>query len=116
FPHSNSMFDKDELEEERRLAYVAITRAKEKLYLTHAVNRKYFGNLQSNKISRFLENIDPLLITKEGGNIDSHFDSDTSISDSYNFGSNTLNLKIGDKVKHEYFGVGVIKLIDDEII
>ncbi len=54
FPHSQSMFDTGELEEERRLCYVGITRAKEKLYLTFAKRRLYFGQSVSNSISRFV--------------------------------------------------------------
>lgn len=54
FPHSRSLLDLGELEEERRLCYVAITRAKEALYLTHTRSRLYFGNVQSNILSRFI--------------------------------------------------------------
>lgn len=54
FPHSQSMLDNSELEEERRLCYVGITRAKEKLYLTFAKRRLYFGQIVNNAISRFI--------------------------------------------------------------
>jgi DNA helicase-2/ATP-dependent DNA helicase PcrA len=54
FPHSQSMFDAGEIEEERRLCYVGITRAREKLYLTFAKRRLYFGQIVSNQISRFI--------------------------------------------------------------
>ncbi len=54
FPHSQSLLDTHELEEERRLCYVGITRAKEKLYLTFAKRRLYFGQFVSNSISRFI--------------------------------------------------------------
>ncbi|RJQ27458.1 ATP-dependent DNA helicase PcrA [Candidatus Parcubacteria bacterium] len=54
FPHSQSFFDKSELEEERRLCYVGITRAKEKLFLTYAKNRLFFGQRNSNMPSRFI--------------------------------------------------------------
>ncbi len=54
FPHSQSMFDAGEVEEERRLCYVGITRAKEKLYLTYARRRLYFGQVVNNPISRFI--------------------------------------------------------------
>ncbi|MDO8986667.1 MAG: 3'-5' exonuclease, partial [Coriobacteriia bacterium] len=57
FPHANSMFEQSGLEEERRLAYVAITRARERLYLTHAHSRSLFGATQYNKPSRFLGEI-----------------------------------------------------------
>lgn len=54
FPHSRSLMDKTELEEERRLAYVGMTRAMEKLYLTYARKRLFFGQRTSNTISRFI--------------------------------------------------------------
>ena len=57
FPHANSMFEAAGLEEERRLAYVAITRARERLYLTHAHSRSLFGSTQHNPPSRFLGEI-----------------------------------------------------------
>lgn len=54
FPHSRALMDKQELEEERRLCYVGMTRAKEKLYLTYARRRLFFGQKSMNYISRFL--------------------------------------------------------------
>ena len=55
FPIGDSAFDKDELEEERRLAYVAMTRAREKLHLTAAASRRIFGTPRMNIPSRFIE-------------------------------------------------------------
>lgn len=63
FPHSRSMLDVAQLEEERRLAYVGMTRAKEKLYLTYAANRLYFGTHSTNLVSRFVVDIPQELIT-----------------------------------------------------
>lgn len=57
FPHSRSLMEKDEIEEERRLCYVGITRAKEKLYLTYANKRLFFGTRTQNMISRFIADI-----------------------------------------------------------
>jgi DNA helicase-2/ATP-dependent DNA helicase PcrA len=57
FPHSRSLMDKDEIEEERRLCYVGITRAKEKLYLTFANRRLFFGTRTQNIISRFIADV-----------------------------------------------------------
>jgi len=57
FPHSRSLMEKEELEEERRLAYVGITRAKENLFLTHSRRRLYFGIRNFNQISRFITEI-----------------------------------------------------------
>jgi len=57
FPHSRSLMDVSQLEEERRLAYVGITRAKELLYLSYASRRLYFGEKISNPPSRFIMDI-----------------------------------------------------------
>jgi len=62
FPHSRSMLSREELEEERRLCYVGITRAKKKLYLTFARRRLFFGNLISNPVSRFISDISENLL------------------------------------------------------
>jgi len=68
FPHMRSMTDPNEMEEERRLAYVGLTRAMEKLYLTNAWARMIFGQTQYNPPSRFLDEIpDELVETAEGG-------------------------------------------------
>ncbi|MBI3103623.1 UvrD-helicase domain-containing protein [Candidatus Daviesbacteria bacterium] len=63
FPHSRSMLNMNELEEERRLCYVGITRAKEKLYLTYTRQRLYFGTRSNNLVSRFLSDIPQNLIS-----------------------------------------------------
>ena len=68
FPHSRSLMDTNQLEEERRLAYVGITRAKEVLYLTYASSRLYFGERISNPPSRFIMDIPENLIENIGGN------------------------------------------------
>jgi DNA helicase-2/ATP-dependent DNA helicase PcrA len=57
FPHSRSAESEEELEEERRLCYVGITRAKERLILTHAVERRLYGYPQANLVSRFVREI-----------------------------------------------------------
>jgi len=57
FPHSRALMDSSEMEEERRLCYVGITRAKERLYLIHASERNLYGRFQCNEVSRFIENI-----------------------------------------------------------
>jgi DNA helicase-2/ATP-dependent DNA helicase PcrA len=66
FPHSRALVDANELEEERRLAYVGITRAQERLFLTHAWSRQQFGTTQYNPPSRFLEEIPEELIEHQG--------------------------------------------------
>lgn len=67
FPHSRSLFSRDEIEEERRLCYVGISRAKRRLFLTFARGRLYFGRRQSNMPSRFLGEIPPELLEFETG-------------------------------------------------
>lgn len=57
FPHSRALMERDELEEERRLCYVGVTRAKERLYLTYANRRLFFGTRTQNMISRFIADI-----------------------------------------------------------
>jgi DNA helicase-2/ATP-dependent DNA helicase PcrA len=112
FPHSNSMYDDKELEEERRLAYVAITRAKKNLALTNASTRVYFGKSQSNPPSRFLFDIDKELVNFESGGIENMWD-DEPVSSSF---QSNVNLDRGERVKHEYFGIGTVVGIDDEMI
>jgi DNA helicase-2/ATP-dependent DNA helicase PcrA len=62
FPHSRALMDASEMEEERRLCYVGITRAKERLYLIYAGERNIYGRFQCNEKSRFIENIPEHLI------------------------------------------------------
>lgn len=69
FPHSRSLLDAGEIEEERRLCYVGITRAKEKLYLSYASRRLYFGQRSSNMISRFIADIPEYLIEYQNSGI-----------------------------------------------
>jgi len=77
FPHSRSLMDKEELEEERRLCYVGITRAKEKLYLTYANRRLFFGTRTENLISRFIGDLPEELIEKRVSlDMDRGFNSD----------------------------------------
>jgi len=62
FPHSRALMDKNELEEERRLCYVGMTRAKEKLFLTHARKRLFFGQRSMNTVSRFVSELPPGIV------------------------------------------------------
>ena len=57
FPHSNCLFEPSELEEERRLCYVGMTRAEKRLYLTYARSRMIYGSIQANPASRFIGEI-----------------------------------------------------------
>ncbi len=67
FPHARSSENEDELEEERRLCYVGITRAKERLILTHAIERRLYGYPQANLVSRFVQEIPGEAMEKIGG-------------------------------------------------
>lgn len=67
FPLSRATTQEDELEEERRLAYVGITRAEQELYLTNAASRMLYGKWQSNPVSRFIEEIDDDLLNYVNG-------------------------------------------------
>lgn len=111
FPHTNSMVDVKEMEEERRLAYVAITRAKRQLFLTHATKRKYFGIVQMNPISRFVTDINTDVLDFEAGYSNSGFDTYSEWEGTKDEFVADIDLKVGDKVKHEYFGKGVVKCI-----
>jgi DNA helicase-2/ATP-dependent DNA helicase PcrA len=69
FPHSRSLLDKRQLEEERRLCYVGITRAKEKLYLTYTRRRLLYGNVTGSIVSRFIAEIPTHILERHGGHV-----------------------------------------------
>lgn len=69
FPHSRSLMDRSELEEERRLCYVGMTRAKEKLYLTYARRRLFFGQRTANTVSRFVLDLPEHVISQNFGSV-----------------------------------------------
>lgn len=77
FPHNRALADPAELEEERRLAYVGITRARERLFVSHAWQRMLFGQSQYNPPSRFLAEVPAELFDRQG-NVDSGYDSSRS--------------------------------------
>ena len=106
FPHINSLMDNNELEEERRLCYVAITRAKEKLYLTNALRRVLYGKDQINPPSRFISEIDKdLLDYEEVVNNSNNFKKINKL-DMLN--TNNIDWQVGDYCYHEVFGQGRI--------
>ena len=109
FPHFRSVDNDDELEEERRLCYVGITRAKEKLYLLNAKRRTLFGRTDVNSPSRFVNEITPDLL--ESNEI---IVNNTICNDMYDEERN-YELKVGDKVKHVKYGYGVVVQIDGSI-
>lgn len=113
FPHSRSYLDPKEMEEERRLAYVAVTRAKNHLYISYASSREYFGKVNSNQVSRFVLDI-PANIIETVNLYSQDFGSDYSKSEGELEDSVTseLYLDVGDLVTHPVFGIG--KIIDYE--
>jgi len=114
FPHVRSLGNQSELEEERRLAYVGITRAEQRLYLTHAWSRTLYGTTQYNPASRFLDEIPKEFFSevqdaghnKKRTPID--FQKSKSGSPSPIAKEKQLNITIGDDVHHPKFGDGVI--------
>ncbi len=122
FPHARSTGSADEMEEERRLCYVGLTRAMKKLYLTHASSRALFGSVSYNAPSRFLNELPEEVIERQGIKPKAKFTADTSaVSQSIQRSAiytptllkksniDTAQYQIGQKVKHARFGTGVIK-------
>lgn len=113
-PISKALYDDEELEEERRLMYVAITRAKEKLYLLNAGRRMLYGNMQMNPPSRFISEIsDNLLDKEETKNEMNSLKTKLLYSDDNTSGEEFKN---GDIVTHLTFGKGVVVSVDDKFI
>ena len=106
FPHSRALYDASEMEEERRLCYVGMTRAREELYLITSSSRLIFGQRMYNPPSRFLGEIEA-----------------TEVAPAMTFGAaqsgepevimdDEMELEIGDKVRHELFGTGQVVGVD----
>lgn len=134
FPLQRAMMDDNELEEERRLAYVGITRAKKELYLTNAYSRMMYGRMQNNPPSRFLDEIDPKDLQKEESNqlqssfIKSNFQSQTAPfarkaeraraqvytakKASGAVGAEKKGWSVGDQVEHKAWGRGVVTKVN----
>ena len=122
FPLSRALMEESELEEERRLAYVGITRAEEALYLTNAFSRTLYGRTQYNRPSRFVEEIDQELLEIEGmrptpkktpvfakKTAYSYKQPETAVVPSKSAtGGENNNWKPGDKVKHKKWGLGTV--------
>ena len=112
FPHSRSFESAKELEEERRLCYVGITRAKKKLYLLSARTRTLYGRTSGTIESRFIKEIDPKLINIKNESVKK--DENKKVSNMYS--NKTVDgLKAGDTVIHTIFGEGVIIKISGDI-
>ena len=113
FPHSNSLESNDELEEERRLCYVAITRAKKKLYLINARSRILYGKVSSNVPSRFINEISDEYIETIGKKEDSNVFKPKI--DKNKMMNENNDLHPGDMVNHDKYGFGVVVTIDGSI-
>ena len=113
FPHNRSFESLSELEEERRLCYVGITRAKSKLYLLSAKQRTIFGMTSSTVESRFIKEIDESVINKTSTTKEKPSNHHSFVTDMYT--SNDTDFKPGDKITHNVFGEGVIISINGKI-
>lgn len=128
FPGSRAEFDSNELEEERRLCYVAITRAEEKLYMTYANSRIMYGNEDwSREASRFIDEIPKELIESNISRVVSYkpnnekgsfiteraFKKMITIED-LNKTAKNFPYSVGEKVMHKKFGLGVVKAVNDK--
>jgi DNA helicase-2/ATP-dependent DNA helicase PcrA len=118
FPHSRTLGDPEELQEERRLAYVGLTRARENLFITRAEYRSSWGAPNYNAPSRFLSEIpDSVIEWNEVQEKASTISSSNRSSIRRNFAapkptgkssSNTMQLEIGERVSHDTFGLGTV--------
>ncbi|HYF96925.1 MAG TPA: UvrD-helicase domain-containing protein [Patescibacteria group bacterium] len=112
-PHTRAQYDQHDMEEERRLCYVGMTRAKEELYMIYAGSRVLYGGVQHNIPSRFLSEIDAQLSTRiEFGNSQ---DMTFGASQASNEPRYVEELNRGDKVRHQIFGVGTILDIEEDV-
>lgn len=126
FPHSRTLFEPAELEEERRLCYVGMTRARERLYLTHATMRLLYGSTQRNAISRFVMEIPPEFCEsgliagphklgvgalKFGGSAQGSGYRSDPFPDEF---EHVVELEIGDIVEHAMFGQGKVLGIEED--
>ena len=114
FPHMNSLMENSELEEERRLCYVAITRAKDNLHLVNARRRTLFGKEQINPVSRFLGEIDKDLI--ESNAKEELPQKEEKIQVGEMFREEEVDYQVGDYVYHESFGTGRVTEVTNTLV
>ena len=121
FPLSNKFSADAQLEEERRLFYVAVTRAKQKVYITHARSRYRFGEVAYQSRSRFIDELDPNTYAEVNGNIGRKSSARKSKKEMYyeyfenvdyeDFDQDNKSLRPGSRVMHEKFGLGKVTLV-----
>ncbi len=119
FPHLNSLMNPEEIEEERRLCYVAITRCRKKLYLTNARIRVLFGQEQINPVSRFISEIDDDLLDNIGIKVINNSYNENKYeevkSPSENYSNTDISYRVNDFVYHDTFGSGrVVEVIENK--
>lgn len=112
FPHSNSVNEEGGLDEERRLCYVGITRARDILYITNAKRRMLYGKDTINPPSRFIAEIDENLLKKNV--LSERVEIEKSSQKYYN--EEGADFRPGDLINHDVFGHGVVLAIDGDII
>lgn len=109
FPHRNSLTDQEQIEEERRLCYVAITRAKKFLYLVNAKKRTIYGETTYNLPSRFIDEIDT-------SNLDIDENEDIKVFNKDEMIDYNIDYNLGDKVIHDTYGEGIIVSVDNTVL
>ncbi|MEC1625292.1 DNA helicase PcrA [Bacillus sp. PK3-037] len=125
FPHSRSLMEEAEMEEERRLAYVGITRAEQELYLTNAKMRTLFGRTNMNPESRFIGEIPDDLLENLNEKKETRAPSarkmqprrgpvSRPVSYASKTGGDTLNWAVGDKAGHKKWGTGTVVSVKGE--
>ena len=110
FPHQNTLNEAGGIEEERRLCYVGITRAKERLYLTNARSRMLYGHTNRFMPSRFLDEIDEQLIERKD------IGSSQVINKEEMYQNSDVEYQVGDVVMHTIYGRGVVVAVDKSIL
>jgi DNA helicase-2/ATP-dependent DNA helicase PcrA len=112
FPHARSI-EENSLEEERRLCYVGMTRAKERLTMTHAMRRNLFGRSESNLPSRFLDELPQLGVERERLRPASWSDYGTRATPrEFQPREDVPDLSTGDAVRHSTLGTGIVTRIE----
>lgn len=112
FPHQNSFLEADGIEEERRLCYVAMTRARKKLWLVNAKRRTLYGMDHMNPPSRFLQEVDDAYIEKDFKESTASQKVDTFVSKV----DSSVEYSIGDHIVHDTFGTGVVVGVEKSIL